>query len=843
MSQPLVAPADWWGDLSAEQFSLIVESALEIPGLYEALGGTPDESGGVVPVRRSAIPSDVEVMFAGKNFSPRALHTAYLLAFRGWIQANPAQGDTGPNGLVTRWALLTGPSTGLSAEDKKLRAQLFKDTQPRYKGFRNALITVCTGVGQTLNDESVTGKRKNGRLVLDHSEDKLVKHGGKQVYRTKEGLLAHKRGITGFMGGDQRNGEDWKIMINRAVRHTRADNTTKALVARLEKQIDEEGAAKIYTQVASLRRTMVTLITDCWGPDFRRGLITAYDTWSKAAMPEEWKFAEVPSYAEGRILGSMDILWQRQGEVREFNQAFTKIDDAFDKAKNDSAFWDVPKNASEINKLFLDAQVKLSNLMDACQAVYEAQVDSSEKFYDWLVEWSKKQYKKGFRTEHGWVWAGLKAAKISLMAASLAASVTMSVLTLGTAAAISAPLFAGAGVVMDKLEKWTINHYANSDMAELDDEAKAREFLGEGYVTAQEKALQKLAKTYTAIRSSTMSEEDKRKARAAGLKLVEISDKVLEADETREHLETADKSFDAFMKAVSSAEQYEKSHEALENLQHVVNPISLAGPAAETATAGAVGGLKLLIEISGDAITLFVPPERKKLISAKAKAALEDALDFALTEMGEEKQAALKGALRKHKTRAWVQFTLSSGAVAATIVDADGNPIDLGVNNYTLRPRWLDRSQVLEHLLNEQVPRQTAQWFPEELGRQRNDLVYALHEGTAAPGNPYDPYAHDQTLIVAFDRDDVLDAFNDQGVEKGGRFVIDDLDGTQLLDKQKIRSQDGYRLTVSAEGVTTYEGVSKPPPRPKPSKIKTDGKRRVKAYVGAAQAKIKTQTS
>lgn len=799
MSQPVADAASWWSNLSTEQFSMIVESALDVSRIDEALGAVPDPEGGVTTLEHSSIPSNVESVFAGRT----ALYRAYLTAFRGWVESHPAPGDDDASGLVAQWSMLTSPRKSLSADDRKLRSRLLARTQNRYTEFRRELITICTNINRVMNDEKITGKRKDGRLVLDHSGDTLVKHGGKNVYRTPEGYLAHKRALTAVTGGSPRAREDFKIMINRAVRYTQAKAATDAVMAELRQRIRKQDAAHAWRTVQAMRKLVVELLTQCWSDDFRSGLLAAYETWSKAAMPENWKFAEVPSYAEGRILGSVRMLQTRQGELREFNARFLEFDRAVPQTGN-NRFWQDEDTKKTVTALLTEARTSLQNFIDAYQAVYDAEVDSSTKFYEWLCDWTVKQKKIGFRTEHQWIWLGLKAAKVSMMTAALGAKITLTVLSMGTALAITTPLFLGANALMDRFEKWSIDHVTKEDMKELDRRAKASEFIGEKYVTAGERAFAGVYELYTKVRAS---ESDDLEAHEKADTLGEVREKIMAAEELRERLAVGGETLDAILGRLNDAEQYEKAHEVLENFKHFVDPVSKAGDTADFATNTGAAGFKLTLEVVGDGITLVVPPQRRTVIGDDGIAALEEALNVALRNMDDDEVHALTGWLRQGKVHLNARFALSGRRISATIVDNNDQPYQVRVDEELLRPQYVDRLQVLKGVLAGPVGKQTAAWWPASLPARQDDEVYALHVSCNRPKDPYDADDPAQTAIVAFLADDLVDLFT--GREEADRgFVIHGVDG-RMVPSGLLR--DNYTVYVDVTGVVKYEGESHPP--------------------------------
>jgi hypothetical protein len=682
------AVPSWWTDLSPQEFKLIVESALAIPGIDDVMEGQDLAVGTVLP---DQIPEKASRIFDGDGFRPENLRYAYLNGFRAYVGANPPADDR----VIKQWALLTGPEQKLTVPNKNLRSDIIRGAELSYREFRRALITVCTNIGSVINDEEITGKRKKGHVILDHAAERepLVKAGGKKVYRTEEGYLAHKR--SGFqLSSGGRGRDDWTIMIDRATRHVQAKTATEALVAQFlgsGPRLTPDGydAEPVWDAVQHLHGTLAQLKQSCWTEEFRGGLDAAVGTWSRAAQ-DGGKFAEVPEYAANRIAGSLAIMQSRVSALNEFNAGeyseFVK-DNVEDGKRKKLADPDSPMLREDLEELLAHTVATLQNYLNAYQGVYDAIVDGGERFYEWLCEWTKEQKEKGFRTEHPVAWGCCEAAKLLLMAASFSVKLTLNILSLGTASLIAAPLFMGADKACEKITDKIKEAFVGDDFEGLDRREKATQYLGKEYRTAQERML------------GQVYELSKRAAKGAefAAKGAEIANEI---DEWRDRAELTAKVLHQVteselhqMELAIQTANADAAREAMEKLKLVLNPIAeTQGHTAETGLGGALDGLKLAVALGSDVITLIVPPELKKIVGDDGVELLEKALDRALKLMDEDKRKALAGELAVRRLDRFAKYAMSGSTFTVTMVLPDGDEWKddkATIDQQTLRSSWM----------------------------------------------------------------------------------------------------------------------------------------------------------
>ncbi|WP_410586177.1 hypothetical protein [Amycolatopsis sp. lyj-23] len=813
MSQPVATQQQsWWADLSAQQFRLIVESAVAIPGIDDILPTDDVSVGRVLPDR---VPDDVATVFSA-SMRPEAFRHAYWNAFRAYVAAHPEAGDDGKRGVVKRWPLLTNLEPQ-SDRQTAARKQLLTNLGPRYKNFRRELIKLCTKIGKVVNDESVTGERKPGRVWLRHQGiDPLVKVGGKKVYRTAEGYLAHKRGPVQLTSGG-RGREDWMIMIDRATRHVQTMEATEdAVKGLLGKYGDEDGnfePAEAWNVITEVRDMMLAMKAASLDETFRGAVANAYEVWFKAADKAHGKFAEIPRYAAGRIEGTMVILRSKSAGVTEFcATTFPKFADAHKAEIQGGKFTDL----DAYEEFLVDAASVLQQYLNAFQSVYDAIVDGGQQFYDWLCAWTKEQKEKGLRTEHVWVWACCEAAKLTLQAASLAAGLTFTVLSMGTAAVISAPLFVGADVLCEKLTDKIKQRFIDEDIEALDKRARAAEYLGEEYRTAGERVLGKAYGVYEKV--------------AKGGKALET------LDEWRERAAVAVEVTGAIAEKIQEAidaEGLEKLKEGQELLEKITDPAKALGTQADIITGGVVGGLKLGIAVVGDTITLVCPPKLTKVVGDAGVKVLERALDHALDAMSEEERQTLKGELRKNKARE-AMIVKKDRDFTLTITLPDGTPwqpnVRLDEKGHTV---W-ETGETLAIVLTRSAPRAMAARLPGGWAPDFAQYIYAVHKDSTVAGDDYDPADADQAAIVRFGFTDFWDAADDNGTIEKQVYVVHSVQGQPLKkDGSPWGSAQSYQeVQVTVEGKVSYVGPTRASVKHRPrTKIRRKGVKQVTKLV------------
>lgn len=794
MSQPIPAQESWWADLSALEFRLIVESAIAIPGLDD-IQATEDSGvvGRVIPER---VPDDVTKVFSA-SMRPETFRSAYWTAFRAYLEANKIDSDTAKRGLFARWKLLTNLEL-TEAKAIAARTRMLTNLQDRYTAFRRELLKVCTEIGAVIVDESVTGARKAGRISLEHGgTDKRVKIGGSKYYRTGEGYLAHRHGKV--FRSNERNAEDWTIMVDRATRHVQTKMATGEVVDRLieagRKKDGKLNATTAWGVVTGIRDIMIGLRAATIDQEFRVCVAHADSVWSNAATKAQGPFAEVPAYAAGRIAGTHQLLRTQWTYVHEFLNvtypAFEKLhaaDIASGSTDDFKAFGDIVREATSILQKFLNC----------FQSVYEAVVDGSRQFYEWLCDWTEKQKEKGFRTEHVWVWLCCEAATIVLQGAALAASLTFTALSMGTATAISAPIFLGADKLCEKITDKIKTHFIDEDVNALSDKAKASEYLGKEYRTAGERALATTYGIYKKVASG-----------ASALNKI---------DEVRERAEMVHLTTSAISEEIQAAlnkDGLEALKAANDKLDQILNPARLAGKEADLIAGGTVGGIKLGLTVIGDVITLVVPPKLTQIVGNEGVDLLNEALDHSIAQMDEEKARLLKGELRRNKARE-VLVSKRDGTFTVAFTLPDGSPWNPKASiDKSGATRW-DPAAGLALIVLVSAPKTMSGRLPGKMTPDFTEYVYAVHLESHVEGKDYNP-AHDdtQSAIVRFRFEEFRDAVEDNAERKGSDYLVSSLQGQPINAAGEAwgapLSYD--EVWLSPEGTIRYKGPTRPPAR------------------------------
>lgn len=799
MVAPNIMAETWWTEVSPSDLSVVMQTIIVDP-ISAEMSGLSEGDKGLGAISRDDFPADLGTVLDGAASSQ--LHRAYLATFHAWLLTHPDPMDSGKIGVLRFWPVITGDSQATGEARKaelKIRARLITKLADRFQQYRQAMFTACSQVRVVLDDQKVTGNLKKGRLILDHAADprtKRVKSHGRTMYRTPEGYLARK---VGFVGQGARARDDWNITVSRAVLHQQTKLVTDTMVSHLSQGTD---AASMFDLVTDVRMTAVDLLSRCWGTEFRTGLNSTIEGWSQISGPPASNFAEIPAYAVERLSGTKNILQGREAELRAFNTEYLEFRSKWSGPSADQALL-----ADDLKSLLNAAVLALQNFWNAFRDLIDCQVEVAQRFYEWLIDWTEKQQKKGFRTLHPELWVALKLTKITLMTAGLVASIALTVLSFGTVAPFVALGVAGASILLDKFEDYVVEWASAKDLKDLDEDELAEKYLGKGYVTAQEKALGGALHLYQDATSGKLSKQERQVRVEGALERLDQGVEVIEFfDENRERLETGVKVLSAIGQLAAQAKDAEQAalvKEGMEQLLHVVGPISIAGSTAEVATAGAVGGVKLGIEVIADVITYFVPPELKDLVKPDMKVRLDNALDMAKSKLQAQEEEALKGELRAD-AELYALFTFDGSSVRAEIVDANNRKYEVTVSDLTLRPRY-QSADVFRRVLDTYQDKSSS-WA----GTYEVDDKYVLMTLKGAGEIPslqdYDPENLDEPAIVRFRKANLFADFE----EAGGAFICEDVDGTLLKRGGRAwESKPGaYTVTILAEGEAYYEGPS-----------------------------------